>query len=283
MIALDETFVAREGIGPRRSRHRRTAVIVSAMVLLAACGGNGGGENARTFEADGPIVYVAMGNSLTFQPSGLGQNLKYRKLLVEDFGVDVELRDHTVGGERSDEMLERIRTNPTLRADLAEADVITVLIPNDEVLEPMMTATGFEGRDPSECGGADNLQCVRDTLDAYAATTEAIFADLVGLADPDTVLIRAMDTYLLYAPTLNEHGWRDMIQPYWEQGNRDVVAAAAGYGIPTAAVYDAFMGADGDLDPVAAALVQADEIHPTEAGAELIAELVHSLGYGLPG
>ena len=234
-------------------------------------------------QPEGPLTYVAMGNSLTFQPWGMGQNELYREMLAEDFGVEVDLRDQTVGGEHSDEMLDRIRTSLTLRADLAEADVITVLIPNDELGEPMMTAAGFEGRDPSECGGDDNQQCFRDALDAYAANTEAIFAELVGLADPDTVLIRAMDSYLLFVPTLRENGLLETVQPYWEQGNRDVETVAASYGIPTAAVYDTFMGADGSRDPVAAGFVQADEQHPTPAGAELIAELVHGLGYGLPG
>ncbi len=87
---------------------------------------------------EGPLVYVPMGNSLTFFPMSGSDNFnaRYAAMLEADFGVDVEVRPHTVGGQRTDDFLEQLRTDDRLREDLGEADVVTLLIPNDEWAEP---------------------------------------------------------------------------------------------------------------------------------------------------
>lgn len=50
---------------------------------------------------------------------------------------------------------------------------------------------------------------------------------------------------------------------------------------PVARVYEEFMGPDGTDDPQDRGLVMTDQRHPTEAGALLIAEMLHDLGYDL--
>jgi len=49
----------------------------------------------------------------------------------------------------------------------------------------------------------------------------------------------------------------------------------------TGRLYDDFMGPDGTKNPQADGLIGADGLHPTDAGAQRIAELIHDLGYGL--
>jgi lysophospholipase L1-like esterase len=236
-----------------------------------------------TTAARASLVYVPMGNSLTFTPSGAGESLfvRYRSMLAEDFAADVEVRSHQVSGETSAEFLDRLRTDEDLRADLAEADVITLLIPNDEWAEPTRTATGAEGRDPAACGGDDNQQCLRDMIDDYRDHVDQIFRELTALVDPSETVIRAQDVYLVMTNVLTDERFA-VLYPYWREGQEYVEEVAGEYGIPVAQVWDDFMGSDGAVvDLVEMGLVVPDGIHPTAEGAERMADLMHDLGYDL--
>ncbi len=70
----------------------------------------------------------------------------------------------------------------------------------------------------------------------------------------------------------------EVVHRYWQAANEYVIQAAAGYHIPVARVCAAFMGPNGDEDPMDKGLV-VDGFHPTEQGAELIADMFRKLGY----
>ena len=231
---------------------------------------------------EGPLVYVPMGNSLTFIPGGSQSfNARYAAMLEADFGVDVEVRPHTVGGQRTDDFLEQLRTDDRLREDLAEADVVTLLIPNDEWAEPFQTAAGAGGRDPSDCGGDDHQQCLRDVIDSYKQQVDQIFDELTAIADPAETLIRVQDFYEFGTNELTQEAF-DVSYPYWREGQEYVEQVAGQHGIPVAQVFDDFMGTDGlYIDLVADGLVGPDGLHPTAEGAGRMATLVHDLGYDL--
>jgi lysophospholipase L1-like esterase len=236
-----------------------------------------------TTAASVSLVYVPLGNSLTFTPSGTGESLfaRYRSMLEDDFAADVEVRSHQVSGETSEDFLDRLRTDEDLRTDLAEADVITLLIPNDEWAEPSRTATGAEGRDPAACGGDDNQQCLRDMIDEYRDHVDQIFEELTALADPSETVIRAQDFYLVMTNVLTDERFA-VLYPYWREGQQYVHQVAGEYGIPVAQVWDDFMGSDGAMvDLVEMGLVVPDGIHPTAQGAERMADLIRDLGYDL--
>jgi lysophospholipase L1-like esterase len=226
-----------------------------------------------------PLVYVPIGNSLTFLPIGLSVNDVYESMLIEDFGTRVDVRNHTVGGERTDAFLERLRDDETLRGDLAEADVITFLIPNDEWAEASMTALGIIG-DPADCGGDDDQQCLRDMVADYNELVDQIFEELLAIVDPAEQVVRIMDFFLFHteAPLDDSR----LLYPYWHAGQVHVQEAAAEYGIPIARVWDDFMGTDGEIpNLVDAGLVDPDGIHLTAAGARRVAEMLRDLGYEL--
>ena len=232
---------------------------------------------------EGPLVYVPMGNSLTFFPmSGSDSfNARYAAMLEADFGVDVEVRPHTVGGQRTDDFLEQLRTDDRLREDLGEADVVTLLIPNDEWAEPFSTAAGAEGRDPSDCGGDDHQQCLRDVIDSYKQQVDLIFDELTAIVDPAETLIRVQDFYQFMTNVTTPEAF-DLTYPYWREGQEYVEQVAGQHGIPVAQVFDDFMGTDGlYIDLVADGLVEPDGLHPTAKGAGRMATLVHDLGYDL--
>jgi lysophospholipase L1-like esterase len=286
------------GGSTRRRTRRWSAPVAVAALLLAACGGStdeattattpttitGSGAVAETSALqieEGPLVYVPMGNSLTFTPSPNHFIARYTAMLEEDFGVDVELLTHTVGAQRTDDFLAQLRTNDSLREDLGDADVVTLLIPNEEWGEPFQTAVGAGGRDPSECGGDDNQQCLRDVIDSYKQYVDQIFDELTAIVDPAVTLIRVQDFYQFGTNQMTPEAF-DITYPYWREGQEYVEQVAGQYGIPVAQVFDDFMGTDGPyIDLVADGLVDPDGMHPTADGAERMATLMHDLGYNL--
>jgi lysophospholipase L1-like esterase len=158
--------------------------------------------------------------------------------------------------------------------------VITLEIPNDEWRAPARTALGI-GRDPADCGGDDNQQCLRDMIDTYKSNVDAIFKELTAIADPSKTLIRAQDFYMYLFPADQISQIYDILPSYWKEAQDYLGEVAAGYGIPVAKVYDDFMGPDGTKNPEQDGLISSDGLHPTVAGAQRISELIHDLGYGL--
>jgi lysophospholipase L1-like esterase len=118
---------------------------------------------------------------------------------------------------------------------------------------------------------------LREALKVYKEDTDAIFAELVSLRSPSDALIRTMD-FPLNVKELKATGAFEVINTYWQDANEYVIQVAGEHHIPVARVYAAFMGPNGDEDPMDKGYVF-DGIHPTEKGADLMAELFRELGY----
>lgn len=275
----------------RRSSLQLLVSVTLIGLLLSGCGNSASSKMSTTSPTapsttshsvqEPPLVYVAMGNSFTYWPSDNGAINRYAEMLEADFGVEVDLRDHTRGDQRTDDFLDRLVNDSPfdeqLRADLAEADVITLLIPMAEWAEPMQTATGAEGRDPEDCGGDDNQQCMRDVIDDYKALTGSVFEALTAIADPNETVIRVQDVHLF--PTNASQDALDILYPFFADANGYVEKIGASYGIPVAHVFNEFAGPDGSINAEEAGLIGPDHLHPTDDGALRIAELIWNLGY----
>jgi hypothetical protein len=230
-------------------------------------------------DLESPLVYVVMGDSGAFtppEPDGL--MWQYAERLERHFGVEVEIRNHAEGSIHSATMLDRLQNDDELRADLADADVVTTDIPIAVWIEPLMTVGGVGGRDPADCGGDDGQQCLRDALEQYKEDTDAIIDELIGITQDDA-LIRLYDVYMINTGYKLETGTLDISNPNWKAGMDHVEESAARYGIPVAQVYDAFMGPDGTDDPYVKGLLDDDQLHPNADGAALMADLLDDLGY----
>jgi hypothetical protein len=215
-----------------------------------------------------------MGDSVLLHPSAA---LEVR--LETDLGVGLTSHDwinpdiaaHAVGGERSTELLERLRTDEDLRRDLQEAEVIVFDVPfgiaNDLCPEPATITAEQQDR------------CFGDVIPQYQADVDAIFDEVVGLRDPSDAIIRVTDVWQFAWPTLHSVGDYDIVRSAWQAMNGSVAAAAARHGIPLIRAYDEFTGPTGDRDPVAAGDVQADETHLSTQGVNRFVELVAALGY----
>lgn len=96
-------------------------------------------------------------------------------------------------------------------------------------------------------------------------------------------MIRALDVYQLHVEDSLASGTLHIVNPYLQETQEYLEETAAKYGIPVAQVYDEFMGSDGTDDPQDRGLVSTDQRHPTKDGAQLIAEMLHDLGYDYAG
>jgi len=227
-----------------------------------------------------PLVYVAMGDSGAFTPpSPDGLIYRYADMLADHFDSEVDLRNRAVGSLHSTVMLEQLRTSESLRSDLGAADVVTSNIPINVWVESLKTLNGYEGRDPADCGGDDGQQCLRDALEQYKADTDAIIDEIVAICDPDEVLIRFYDVYMINTVVMLDKGTLDVINPYWKAGMDYFEESAARYGLPVAQVYDAFMGPEGTDDPYLKGLLDDDQMHPNAEGAAVMADLLDELGF----
>ncbi|RZV41942.1 MAG: hypothetical protein EX267_10360 [Acidimicrobiia bacterium] len=227
------------------------------------------------------LVLVAFGDSVLSYPSPSLQAMgAYAEMLEEEFGVPVDVRDNTVFGSSPAHLLNALDSERIL-ADLAEADVILLEIPQHDTAEPFMTATGHEGRNPADCGGDDHHQCLRDYVTENKVTVEAIFSALTGVCDPSEVLIRVIDMYQMEIETQNKTDGLQITSPYFREAQEALAEIAATYGIPIAPVYAEFMGPDRTQDPQDRGLIRTDRRHTTRAGALLIAKMLDDLGYDL--
>lgn len=254
----------------------RKLVAVLVLVAFAACSSDESGLDV----GDGPLVYAVMGNSLMFTPQGSSVMELYEAMLAEDFGVEVDVRDHTRGAQSAEEFLSWVEENPVIRSDLADADVVMFVVPFDEWAEPWMTFSGQGGRDPADCGGDDGQQCLRDTMSVYGDLVDRIFAELMAIVDPTEQVVVTQDFYQFHTEQRTET--TRLLYPYFEQIQDYTREVAGEYGVPVARVWDDFMGTDGEIPNLReAGLVQMDGAHLTDEGARRVADLYHDLGYDL--
>lgn len=200
---------------------------------------------------------------------------------VEDAqGVEVSLHEwinpdqesYLTGGERSADLLQRLRADEDLRRDLSEAEMILFDVPMGVVND---VCPGDPGVGTVEMAEA----CMPEASAAYRADVGPIFEELVALRDPSEAVIRVADLWQFFYPTFRDHGTYDVVRPAWQEMNGAVADAADQHGIPLIHAYDAFSGQGGDRDPVAAGDVTGDQVHLAVEGQQRLAALILDLGF----
>lgn len=270
------------GTGGRWLRAFITGILVF-LLPLSACGSTtptAEGSASVAVESSSPSAtpewdLVLMGDSVLLQP---GSTIEAR--LEQELGVNLQLRDwinpdlskYSQGGERSADLVERLRTDENLRQDLRDAEIIVFDVPTGIVND---VCTG----DPSTATPETSASCFDEAVTLYKPDVEAVFEELVALRDPSEAMIRVTDVWQFLYPTFTAAGVYDAVRPRWQEMNQAVHEAAAQYGIPVVPAYAEFTGPVGDRDPVASGDVQDDELHLTSQGVEGFVDLLVSLGF----
>ena len=270
------------------ARARRARVLVTALLVAplaaAGCGASppaapapAESSSATASTAERPVWdLVVMGDSVWIDIGA-----PFARAVEDARGVDV--RVHTWinpdqgsytrgGGERSADLLARLRTDEQLRADIGEAEIILFDVPMG-ILNDTCTS------DPHSTDVEAARACMAEGSAAYRADVGPIFDELVALRDPSQAMVRVTDVWQFLYPTFQAAGTLDVARSTWQEMNGAVTDAADQHGIPVIHAYDAFTGPQGDRDPVAAGDVSADQFHLTSQGQSRLIAMVLELGF----
>ena len=223
---------------------------------------------------------------VTISDSALGKGLwpndvvaadAYAKWIEQDLGVRVTVHPFFYGGSTSGFVLQKIRSDASLREALQSADVIVFTVPSGEGKD--LCPWDAAGYRPAPGTPAEYRACGKQLVASYAANAAAIVDEIVALRSPADALIRATDRWDVFYPTYQAMGLGTVTHDMSVALNAGLTRAAAAHGIPVAQAHATFMGPDGTTDPVAAGDVQRDERHLTDQGITTLAGLLRGLGY----
>jgi lysophospholipase L1-like esterase len=246
----------REDAGQETVRREETAAQERAAVPPAT-------ENRTTVEKEAAVVtdgsaswdYVALGDSLTV---GIGARRgyvdRYASYLWTDTGARVDVLNLGQSGQTSSQLLRALRSDPSMRQALGEAEVITFNIGINDL------GHAGEAYENGTCGGDDNQECLRMAVESFEENWDAVIAELLSLRSTSNTIIRTAG--IGYTPRVDE-----IFEPYVEEVNRHVATMAANNDIPYAQPH---LGKEY-LSP--------DGLHPNDNGYEVIADQLRELGY----
>jgi lysophospholipase L1-like esterase len=220
-------------------------------------------ERRSTAEKEGTAVtdasaswdYVALGDSLAV---GIGARRgyvdRYASYLRIDTGARVNVLNLGQSGQTSAQLLQALRSDPSMRQAVGAAEVITFNIGINDL------GHAGEAYENGTCGGDNNQECLHMAVETFEENWDAVIAELLSLRSTDNIIIRTAG--IGYTPRVDE-----VFEPYLDEVNRHVATTAANNNIPYAQPY---LGKEY-LSP--------DGLHPNDNGYEVIADQLRELGY----
>jgi lysophospholipase L1-like esterase len=254
---------------------RTTASVCLVVATLAAAPGV---SEAQTFRDTG------LGDSIAFglwAPVGQGYVYQYKRHVEADTGVSLQLYPLGVPGWSSRDLLDALLHRPLFRLTTFFSEVVTWNIGGNDL---RTARSQYKAR---SCGGADNQQCLRDTVASLKANWDGIISAILSLRRGRPTVIRTTDIYNPYVTQdQNADTWPadagtdfQVLNPYLNEVNAYIAASSAAGGIQVAAVHAAFNGVLGNEDPAAKGYIAFDGFHPNAEGHRVIANLLRGLGY----
>lgn len=267
------------------------AVLLSLTLLLTACGIPASAspigmeavvpaEPAVQSGAAGPDLFALTEWDVVWISDNTGYYAarEYAKLIEEEFGVTVRLHDVVVRDLTARQVLAALRGDSTVRQSRLKQ--LPELVRHAEVV--VLSANPLESDTPTASCSAYPYFVTngsRQTWDQYRDELDRVYQTILGLRGNAPIAIRAYDAYNFGFFDWNRYGVKDACFQWWEAFNQTIHEAAEEHSIPVAEVYAAYNGPDHTEDPRNRELLGWDRINPNAAGARMIAELVHDLGY----
>lgn len=214
------------------------------------------GEAKATADRGASWDYVALGDSLA---AGVGAQRgyvdRYAEHIRNDTGAGIRVVNLGVSGRTSPELLHALRTDPSMRQALREAEVVTFNIGINDLGQ-----AGSSYEDGS-CGGPDNEECLRAAVEVVEGNWDAITEEILSLRSTRDATIRTAG--LGYTSDVD-----GVFEPYLAEVNRHIAASVVDNGVPHVEVRldEEGMGPDG--------------VHPNDEGYRVIADHLRELGYG---
>ena len=241
---------------------RRIILSIGLFTALAVMLGAPGTSSART------VRYVALGDSLSIL---YGYVHMYHADLESVLATDVQLTTLGVAGSTSGDLATSLESNPSVRAAVADADVVTWNIGINDLYNARLHFLG------GTCGGADNQDCLRDAVAAFRINWDRIVAAVADLNGDAT--LRTMDVYYPSYAYDASNGHAAVLGTYWAQVNVHINATPTQTGIAVAQVHETFNGVTGTEDPYAKGYILTDLVHLTQTGNRVVADALGATGF----
>jgi len=247
-----------------------TCWAVVTAVLLSGCGGSD--ESAGEI-ADSTWDVVILTDSMGRYAGPL-----YAEHVETANDVEVVIHDESEDGLTAEALLDQLQAE-----DDFSAERLQDLVSEAEVVVYAAQPSGLEpGGVDLNCGLRDGAftqsTCDSDSFDAYRQVLEQIVVLIKRLRDGQPTIIGAFDYFSPRISLWAEAGVYDVCLTCDSLHKQAMRGAAAAQGVPIARVWDEFNGPDGTEDPVGKGYISGDGTHPSDAGDQAIAELLHQLG-----
>jgi hypothetical protein len=201
----------------------------------------------------------------------------YADLASDSLGVTVVV-EQSMAGPGSPRRLDQIKNSERSQNVISSAEILVVQPQPGFAARPVFTAY-LDG----ECGGEDNTECFAVAAEEYLAYSNEYFDLLLDLAEPGTIIRVAVTASWGpdgFYPELREEDPEALDAMI--EGILTIMTeaenAAAARGILTIDVSAAFNGPTY-RDTAPEDYLVADRIHLAEKGSQVVAELLHQLGY----
>jgi len=269
---------------PRAQQLTRRLTLIAFSLLLSACAAEPPAASATdaagtpdTGEAsDAEWMLIAIGDSIPYAREDCGGCTSFVQLLARAIesqtGTAVMTRNLSSHDNlTSGRLLNRIKTDATMRRSVAAADMVMVTIGHND--PPWGDLQEVCGQDEGQC-----RDILETAVDSFASNLGGVLAEVSDLRAGAATMIRVTNQYNdlvgdACCPT--EASWLPSVHVK-DAFNVAACKVAAEHDAPCVDVYHAFNGADGADD--AGPLLAADHTHPSAEGHELIAELIMDTG-----
>src|SRR5918993_152356 len=256
---------------------RRLLRLILVVVLLI------GASQGTTLAAPASWDYVALGDSLaTGFGAFTGYVPRYEAHIETETGVAVTRTNLGRNGWTSSQLLSALRSDPTFRRAIREAEIVTWNIGGNDL------RAARNSYKKGTCGGADNQDCLRAGVAKLKTNWNALTAEVLELRSTRPTIVRTMDIYNPYVRTdivsdtwQNDGGLNDfqVFKRYVDKVNRHIATTSYTEGVPYAGVHLAFNGPYGFEDPKSKGYLSFDGLHPNNTGHRVIAGELQKLGY----
>ncbi len=201
----------------------------------------------------------------------------YAALAAESLNASVVV-DQSLAGPGTPRRMDQLLESDSARDVIASAEILVV-----QPQPGWAAGPAFNSYFGGECGGEANTDCLVAIVDDFRAYTNEYFDLLLDLVEPGTI-IRVANTATWapegFYPTLRKEDpdtlfrFIDTVAAMMLESEQ----AAKERNILVIDVSAAFNGPDYHA-PAPADFLAADRLHLAEKGSEVVAELLHQLGY----
>jgi hypothetical protein len=239
-------------------------------VTVVGCGGDDG-ASSTTAATSSPVTEAQEPWDLLYISDSTGWKAAeaYARLAEEQLCVPVQIIDWRIPRLSMVAALKKIQESDVV----AEAEII-VLWANPEgsgVKDDYVACQTLSGAHP----GVYTVEDWAPFADLFGEALDAIWA---ARGDQPTVL-RATDMYVPILEQWRQAGIDDDCEHGMEAMSEALGAAAEAHGATMVSAYDVYNGPNHDEDAVAKGYIDADGIHPSEAGGQAMAEAFAATGF----